>query len=316
MRLVNIVALTQAKLVNEPFVNSFETIVFDAKKVRRGDLFVAFIEEDIEEAIFNGAYGVMFDKPTQITDSEIAWIKVDTLLKAITKLLRFRLIEKEIVSYKTDEVIISLSKQIITPPSFVTIDANVKDIFLTLWNIDTKSILLFTPSLTDENIFTDIKDFPENSVKLIDIKEKTLFETSFICNDVFYERQPLSPFFIPSLEKLLNLYKNLNVNYRLKKFTPLKHFKAIFVTKDLIVKDFGTTNKVIIFETDKTLIKQQQQFLKENATWADIIYILGEKSENEILDILKKYPFHFALVLGNDSIISNNLQKVKQPLLF
>ena len=316
MRLVNILALTSAKLINEPFVNDFENIVFDAKKIRRGDLFVAFVESDIEDAIFNGAYGVIFDKPTQITDSEIAWIKVENITTALTKLLRFRLIEREITSYKCDEVTISLSKQIITPPNFITLDSNVVDIFLKLWSIESKSIILFTPSLTEENLFTDIKKIPENKVSLIEIKEKTLFETSFVYDGIFYERQLISPFFIPYLEKLLCLYKTLKINYRLKKFVPLKHFEAVFVTKNLIVKDFGTTDKVIIFESDENLIKDQIEFLKKNAPWAKIIYLLEKKEKNKVLQILKNTDFNFALLLNGDKSILKNKQTHHQPLLF
>ena len=96
MRLENILALTHGKLINEPFVKIFENIVFEAKSVKRGDFFIAFDEETIEDAILNGAYGVMFDKPTQISDTEIAWIKVNECEDALKRLLRFRLIEKDI----------------------------------------------------------------------------------------------------------------------------------------------------------------------------------------------------------------------------
>lgn len=316
MRLVNILALTSAKLVNEPFVNSFENIVYDVKKIRRGDLFVAFVESDIEDAIFNGAYGVIFDKPTQITDSEIAWIKVQNLEDALKRLLRFRLIEKKITTYECDEVTIRLAQQITTPTNFITLDANIKDIFLSLWNIEEESTILFTLSLTDKTLFTDIKSIPKAKNNLIKIKEKTLFETSFIYDDIYYERQLLSPFFIPYLDDLLYLYKNLNINYRLKKFVPIKHFEAIFVSSNLIIKDFGTTDKVIIFESDENLIQKQMKFLKTNASWANIIYILDETDENKIRQILKKNPFHFALILGSNKSILDNKQKIQQLLLF
>ena len=92
MRLENILALTNAKLINEPFVNSFENIVFQADKIKRGDLFVAFEEQEIQTAILNGAYGIIFSKPTQISDNEIAWIKVLDIEDALKRLLRFRII--------------------------------------------------------------------------------------------------------------------------------------------------------------------------------------------------------------------------------
>ncbi len=316
MRLVNILALTQAKLVNEPFVNSFENIVFDAKKIKRGDLFIAFVEEDIEDAILNGAYGVVFDKPTQISDSEIAWIKVQNIEEAIKKLLRFRLIEKKINIYQCDEVTIRLAQQIVTQNNLVVLDSNVKDIFLSLWGIEADTTILFTPSLTDETLFTDVKLLPSDTTNHIEVKEKTLFETSFIYDNKFYERQLLSPFFIPYLEKLLSLFTSLDINFRLKKFTPIKHFEAVFVNKNLQVKDFGSTDKVVIFESDKKLISSQIDFLKNNASWANIIYLIDIKDEDEVLNTLKNTNFHFALVFGYDKYILNEQQKYTQQVLF
>ena len=43
MRLENFLALTQAVLTNEPCINSFENIVFEASRVKRGDLFLLTI---------------------------------------------------------------------------------------------------------------------------------------------------------------------------------------------------------------------------------------------------------------------------------
>ncbi|MCD6191243.1 MAG: hypothetical protein J7K14_06900, partial [Sulfurimonas sp.] len=100
MRLENVLALTHGKVVNEPFVKTFENIVFDAARVKRGDLFIAFDEQSIESAVLNGAYGVLFDKPTQISDREIAWIKVEDINDALKRLLRFKLIDKEITVYE------------------------------------------------------------------------------------------------------------------------------------------------------------------------------------------------------------------------
>ena len=36
----------------------------------------------------------MFDKPTQISDTEIAWVKVDDCEDALKRLLRFRLMKR------------------------------------------------------------------------------------------------------------------------------------------------------------------------------------------------------------------------------
>ncbi len=329
MRLENTLALTHGTLINEPFVNSFENIVFEAYRVKRGDLFIAFDEETIEEAILNGAYGVVFDKPTQISDSEIAWIKVQNIKEALIRLLRFRLIEKEVVVYECNEIILKLALQVITEPKFIALSGDIKHICNSLWNIDTASIVLFCPILNDKDIFTDIKPLPKTAMLPITIMEQTLFETSFIYDNNFYERQLISPFFMPFLEELLHLFKTANINFRLRKFTPIDHFEAVFTNKNFEPKEFGTSDKVLIFEPNKSLLGMEINFLKRQANWAKTIYIVpyaseyeddeniySYKNDKEIINILKEKSFHFALIVGVDkSILSRPLSNQTQLTL-
>lgn len=332
MRLENILALTNGKLINEPFVNSFENIVFQAKAVKRGDLFIAFDEETIETAILNGAYGIIFDKPTQISDSEIAWIKVLDIEDALKRLLRFRVIEKELVVYECNEIILKLALQVITESSFIALNGDMKSIFQTLWQVENKSVVLFCPALCDKDIFTNIKTLPKTAIEAIVIMEQTLFETSFIYDDTFYERQLISPFFIPYLEELLHLFKSLKINYRLRKFTQIDHFEAVFVNKKFEIKEFGTSDKVLIFEKNSSLIQSEIIFLQKQASWAKSIYILPYlsekellidddniyvyKSKKEIIEILKNSSFHFALIVGvSKSILNKPITNQKQLTL-
>lgn len=332
MRLENILALTNGKLINEPFVNSFENIVFQAKAVKRGDLFIAFDEETIETAILNGAYGIIFDKPTQISDSEIAWIKVLDIEDALKRLLRFRVIEKELVVYECNEIILKLALQVITESSFIALNGDMKSIFQTLWQVENKSVVLFCPALCDKDIFTNIKTLPKTAIEPIVIMEQTLFETSFIYDDTFYERQLISPFFIPYLEELLHLFKSLKINYRLRKFTQIDHFEAVFVNKKFEIKEFGTSDKVLIFEKNSSLIQSEIIFLQKQASWAKSIYILPYlsekellidddniyvyKSKKEIIEILKNSSFHFALIVGvSKSILNKPITNQKQLTL-
>ena len=320
MRLENILALTDGKVINEPFVKIFTNIVFEAHKVNRGDLFICFDENDIEEAILNGAYGVLFDKPTQISDSEIAWIKVHDISQALKRLLRFRLIEKEIIAYECDEIVLKLASQIMIESNFIVAQGDIVAITKLLWNIEQKATVLFASSLAPQEIFTDTKATPTSFGNTITIMEQTLFETSFIHNNIFYERQLISPFFIPYLEELLSLFQLLKINFRLKKFAPIEHFEAVFTNKKFEIKEFGTSDKVLIFEKNTELIKEEIEYLQREASWAKIIYvipnalnqelshndsILTYKSSNEILNLLKKSDFHFALIVGVDKEILN-----------
>ncbi|MDF1876910.1 hypothetical protein JHD47_03670 [Sulfurimonas sp. SAG-AH-194-L11] len=333
MRLENVLALTHAKLLNSPFVSNFTDIVFDVKNVKRGDLFMAFDESSIEDAILNGAYGIVFSKPTQISDSEIAWIKVQNLEDALTRLLRFKLLDKNIKVYETNEIVLKLALQIVTDPSFIAISGNILDIAKQLWNIEETSYILFCPNLSDKNIFTQTIELSNTTYKNINIIEQTLFETSFIYNDIFYERQLISPFFIPYLEILLHLFKHLKVDFRLRKFSPIGHFEAVFTNKRFEIKEFGTSDKVLIFEKSSTLVESQITFLQNEATWAKIVYVVPYhdtklinkiqnkeslivyKNKNEILNALRKHHFNFALVIGADKNILESVVQI-QPSLF
>jgi ferrochelatase len=336
MRLENILALTYGELVNSPFVNSFENIVYDAKNVKRGDLFISFDEGTIEDAILNGAYGVVFDKPTQISDSEIAWIKVKNLEDALSRILRFTLIDKEIDVYECDEIVLKLALQVVTEPNFIALNGDLKSIFKMLSNIENKANILFCPTITSPDIFTNIKKLPSNPNEKINIIEQTLFETSFIYDNIFYERQLISPFFMPYLEQLLHLFKSLKVNFRLRKFTPIDHFEAVFTNKKFEIKEFGTSDKVLIFEKSTSLTQKEIEFLQKQATWANILYlipfldldnldenlvnnanIVTYKNENDIKNILREHTFNFALIVGVEkSILSKPLINQTQVSLF
>lgn len=135
MRLENVLALTHAKLINKPIIKSFENIVFEAKLVKRGDLFLAFNDAEIESAIFNGAYGIIFSKPVQMSDNEIAWMQVQSIEDALKRLLRFRLIEKKVTSYACDLITLKLALQVITEPSFIVLKSDMQEIAKMLWDI-------------------------------------------------------------------------------------------------------------------------------------------------------------------------------------
>ena len=318
MRLENLLALTQGTLQNRPFVTRFDGISFDARKVKRGNLFIAFDNTQIDEAILNGAYAIIFDRPTQIADNEIAWIKVGDVDDALMRLLRFHLIEKELDVYETDLITIKLARQIITESSLLVLGQSIKDDFMALWNIEAGAKVLYCPKLIDRDTFVTSKTLPTTYKDEITVVEQTLFETSFIFDDIFYERQLLSPFFISYLERLLNFYKIHGINYRLRSFTPIDNFEAVFTNKELCVKEFGASDRVLIFEPDFELIPSQISFLKRQANWAKIIYILPRakalpfeniegiftyESQSDIIELLKTTPFHFALIAEQDKSI-------------
>ena len=311
MRLENVIALTHATLLNSPYVTAFSGLVYEAKNVKRGTLFIAKDSSEIELAILNGAYGILFDSPVQMIDSEIAWIKVDDIATALLKILRFHILDKNITAYECDKITLDLSSQISTQDRFKALSGDIYDTFKELWEITPDSIVLFTHTFTCKDIFTHPKEMPKSTDFKISIIEQTLFETSFIYDDIYYERQALSVFFIPYLEILLSLFKEEKIDFKIVSFKHLTHFEPVFTNKNFEIKEFGTSDKVLIFEPNFEFIKSQITFLQNQANWAKLIYILPiekitdtQRVENvytytiqqDIISILKSTDFHFALI--------------------
>ena len=311
MRLENVIALTHATLLNSPYVTAFSGLVYEAKNVKRGTLFIAKDSSEIELAILNGAYGILFDSPVQMIDSEIAWIKVDDIATALLKILRFHILDKNITAYECDKITLDLSSQISTQDRFKALSGDIYDTFKELWEITQNSIVLFTHTFTCKDIFTHPKEMPKSTDFKISIIEQTLFETSFIYDDIYYERQALSVFFIPYLEILLSLFKEEKIDFKIVSFKHLTHFEPVFTNKNFEIKEFGTSDKVLIFEPNFEFIESQITFLQNQANWAKLIYILPiekitdtQRVENvytytiqqDIISILKSTDFHFALI--------------------
>ena len=312
MRLENVIALTHATLLNSPYVSDFSGITYEAKSVKRGFLFIARESSEIELAILNGAYGILFDSPMQMTDSEIAWIKVDDIATALLRILRFHILDKNITAFECDTITLDLSSQISTEERFKALNGDIFETFKELWEISPDSVILFTHSFTCKDIFTHPKEMPKCADEKISVIEQTLFETSFIYDDVYYEREVLSVFFIPYLEILLSLLKEQKINFKITSFKHLSHFEPVFTNKNFEAKEFGTSDKVLIFESDFEFIESQITFLQNQANWAKIIYILPKNrideniqilpniftytTQQDIISILKSTDFHFALI--------------------
>ncbi len=325
MRLQNIVALTHAELLNSPYVSEFEKIVFEPRKVKRGDLFVAQNSAHINEAISNGAYAILFDKPTQISDSEVAWLRVQSLDDALLRLLRFRLIELEVEAFLCDEITLELAKSIETFGEVIVVDGQIAELTQKLWDIQPQKKLLFCPTKTSPDLFANAKEFSPLIKERINLIDKTLFEVSFIFDNRYYEEMLLAPFFLPFLEKLLNFYKSHGITFKLKEFSQINHFQICFTNKNLEIIESGASQRVLIFEKNLDLVAMQMEFLQNHAPWAKLIFVVPKSfaidathsfsysNEEEILEILEQEDFHFALIAGVGCEILNKSKKILQP---
>lgn len=314
MRIENILALTQAKLLNSPVVSEFGNIVYELKKLKRGDLFIAFEQTEIAQAVALGAYGVLFEGVCEVVDREIAWMQVESLELALVKIIRFTLINKSLEVYECSDILIELANSFVYEAAFVVLSGGSKHIYKRLMEIESGATLLFCAKDISKDLFTKIETFNEDAQYSIRMVEQTLFESSFVAGEHFYERQQLCPLFMGKLASLFAFLEYKNISFSPKKIVLKEHFEAVFVSNTLELREFGTTQKVLIFEKNSNYMHEEMQFLKTEAPWAKRVFILPrsvckyyetdeeeiffyDKSE-EIVKLLEKRSFHFALIFG------------------
>ncbi len=319
MRLENVLALTHGSLMSQPYVSLFGDIVIEASRVKRGSLFVALNIHDIALAIDNGAYGIVYDRDIEFDDNETAWIKVDDSYDALKRMIRFILIDKELDAFTCKDVSLQVAKQLITPDSFIILEGNLSDNFSKLLLAEKNTTVIFVDTEIQSDLFTEVKTLDKKVKNKIQIVEQTLFESAFIYDGIFYERQSISAFFIPYLEQILNLLSRKNINFKIKTNIDISHFRAQFVNKSLHVRDFGSTSKVIIFEDDLTLVEKQIEFILKHSPWAKFFCLAPDScdlknkniiyynSKKDALKILKENSFNFVLAVKLESDILENL---------
>jgi ferrochelatase len=140
------------------------------------------------------------------------------------------------------------------------------------------------------------------------IGEKTLFQTSFFYKEKYFDRILIAPLFLTDFKKILSFFENYDLDYNIQFDKPLKHFQAQFISPSFQAIDFGKTQKVLIYEENKSLFLEAITYLELNTKWAKKIIINPKKWNlnrffeydciDDIIHILHNNNFHFAFIGG------------------
>ncbi|MBN2896331.1 MAG: hypothetical protein JXK05_10645 [Campylobacterales bacterium] len=325
MHLHNVIGLTHGVLRSNPTVSTFDGIVIDPKRVKRGALFVALNPYDVPLALENGAYGVLFERHITPINDDTAWIEVEDIYAALMRLMRFVLLDKELYAFTCNRITLHVAKQLHLEGNCLVLEGSLHENFDRLMGAPQGATLLFSDQEIRSDLFIDVSALNLEGLEPITLLEQTLFECSFIYRERYFERQLLSPLFIPELEALLQLLHERGIGYKIRPFTHFGHFQPLFVNAALQIKEFGSSDRVLIFEPDCSLIPRQMDFIASKSPWAKVRYCLPRgalvsQQSNDIiwydtterlLESLHREHYHFALVAGEKPSI---LERQRLPM--
>lgn len=311
MQITSLNDIIQGELLNSPAISFIYNVKTDVNKIQEGDLFFASNHEEIVQALANGAFAVVVEDSTPILDSEIAWIKVDNIPKAIIKYIRYKLSQLEIEAYSCDTITYELLK-----------------IFYSNSTVE-KAIWLFSSNLTAIlNAVNDIKEhdiifsnneellhslYPKNSAfaisafKVDNLIEHSLFETSFSYRDHYFLRLRISSLFI---HQFLTVFEFLGSNVDINKLKKLNYFKPIFIDKFFNACEYGKSDKFILIQEKKELALNELHYIHEKYKYAKTIIFSKEAVafENfdstqvaaieDIFQLLQNRPFNAVYIIG------------------
>jgi len=321
MKIEDILNLTEGTLTNTPKVHAIESATVYVSKVEHGDLFFSSNQEEIDQAVANGAYAIVYDDENIVrNDEEIAWIKVTSIQLAAYKLIRYVTIKKEAQFFLLSEHELTFLKMILTHKTNISFISND-------WRKAFEQILNSQDSLfvgTDKELMKLIKPDVQKLEREVDgyVVSDTLFKTTFKVGGFVYQEKDLIPFHLEYLLRVIHFCDANALPYSLEKLKHTKHFTPVFIDSQLQSTRSNQSDRVAIFTDNIADIVEAREYIRRTNTWVKGIVITPPKtkvpgidrphwfeSEEEVRHILKNTLFNYAFIYNADK---NILKTIKE----
>jgi ferrochelatase len=321
MKIEDILNLTEGVLTNEPKVHAIESATVFVSKVDHGDLFFSSNQEEIDKAIQNGAYAIVYDDADiKRNDDEIAWIKVSDIQLAAYKLIRYVVIKKESSFYLINEHELTFLKMILTHKTNVSfISSDWRKAFEQILNADDS---LFVG--TNKELMQLIKPDVIRLNKEVDgypISD-TLFRTTFKVGDFVYQEKELIPFHLEYLLRVIDFCDTHELPYEVDKIKYTKHFTPVFIDMKLKSTRPSNSDRVAIFTDNLKDIAKAREYVMRSNMWVKSIILTPPKtrvpninhphwfkSGEEVRELLKNIHFNYAFIYNADKTILNTIKE-------
>jgi ferrochelatase len=326
MQIRTLEGIVEGKLLNLPSISFITQIHTQVSKINEGDLYICQDPNNIEEAIKNGAFAILFENNNVdiSLDNEIAWIKVDDLEYASLKLARFLLSTKDIKSYFCDDITTELLSTIITNKKNIKVlSQNIFCDFRVLNNLSDEDVLVCSNMRYLTSVYPNI----ENITKNIDINTinnltiHSLFMCSFSYQSYFFDHIRLPYMYIKQFISLIIFISNnktLNTNIDISQLKHIVSFCPIFIDNHYDVVEFGKSNRFIIANDNKNLIDEHIDFINTKYEYGKFKIIEKYNNDLDLLNQIKKDKFNAMYIFGKTKneleVILKNAQQEQLAL--
>jgi len=335
MKIDNFVRIIDGKLRTVPPIDAFATIHLESDRVTNGDLFIDIDSSraHVHEALLRGAYAIVTALEFRNEDEECAWIEVNSIEQTLIKLLRYTITQKSIEINLLSSVQEALFESVQTSPKqYKRLRGDLFVMTKIILNAkDNESFYLSDPSLAIKIAPTAKSVTPILHVK--PIRAKGLFLSSFWHQNYYYTDEKIPSFFVEGLLDLLRFCDQEKIAYNLEHLTFCEHFYPQFITHALCKTEFGSSDKVLIFEPSALLFTRALAYMKGHLEGQKLLVCIPQTNRNLFSDHayetfffqdakelkrLRTMTFHYALILGDKEPFEPFYTKgfTTQPTLF
>ncbi|RLA68359.1 MAG: hypothetical protein DRQ78_00970 [Epsilonproteobacteria bacterium] len=321
MKIEDILNLTEGILENTPQVQAIESATVFVSKVDQGDLFFSSNQTEIDQAIHNGAYAIVYDNPNIIChDKEIAWIKVSDIQLAAFKVIRYAIIKKDSKFFLLSEHEFTFLKMILIHKNNITfMSKDWRKVFEQILNTDT-SLFVGVDAQMMKLIKPDIPKI-EREVEGYLVSD-TLFRSTFKVGGFVYQEKELIPFHLEYLLRTVHFCELHDLPFDIERIKYTKHFMPVFIDTRLRSTQAGKSDKVLIFTDNTSDITRAREYVMRSNMWVKSVVMTPPKtkvpgidhphwfsSEKEVRELLKNIHFNYAFILNAERSILNTIKE-------
>lgn len=329
MKIDNFIRIIDGKLITKPPIDAFASICFDLHRLSHADLFIDLhaSRENIHHALQKGAYAIVTTLKYIDEDEECAWIEVSNIEQMLIRLLRYTITQKSLTLLCLSPIQAALLEQIHTPKSYRYLKNDLASIARTLLNAKENDGFYSDDALLLESIApTAIRPCEQTYHST----QKGLFLSTFEHQGALFSDQKIPAHHVNALLSLLNVCDEHAIAYDINLLSFSAHFYPQFVSHSLVKKEFGASDKVLIFEPLETLIEGHLAYIRGFGITPLLCLGLAKdaclpmdnahyfSSYEELQTILLTHPSTYTLIACEKEAFEPyfRLLKTEQPTLF
>ncbi|MDY0365530.1 MAG: hypothetical protein RBQ81_06710 [Arcobacteraceae bacterium] len=331
MNITSLVELVDGELKNPPSISFVYNIQTNLKKLKNGDLFISDNQEDINKAVEKGAFGIIYKNDfIQISDKEIAWIKVNDINEATIKIIRYLLSNKELDVFYINEITYDIFNLMVLDSYYIYLQYDLNYLLDKLQSSSEFKLILSSNKELLAKIYPQYKTFINKKYQISNLTIHSIFETTFSYKDILYYRAKIPFFYINIFLSVVEYFKidnPINEIQGLKKWNLLS---PIFINKNFKQIEFGKSDKFILTSPAISKAIYTLTHIQKNFKYAKVQVLIHKEYSNvlknaifyqdgeELEFFIKTLNYNLLYIVGcdNNDIISILNKTLQSTTLF